>query len=427
MSEALQKLLDERSREIDLLIPQTVSSEWVVKHKFQDFTRLVRDAEFEISLDQASQIFELMDRLENVGHLAVSDKDWMLGTLLLQIKDEDTERTGIADRVVIDAVDASARRIKEKHNQPVIAGSKLFDFAAFNAQFLGDQALYVLFAHSRDMTRFVDEDGRENKFLLDCSSGVVQSYHPANMALTSMLALNIGPYEDSVDWSRLSDDTPEKRYFLRFLDQLSRISELGISVKPNTTDILQISGLVKRLIQLESDPHFDDQTKLAIQKAIHDVFGLFRPDGDPPAPQDNLFKYPIKPRTIAKVKHKWFAGGLYTDFISDVSRNLSELVGATKGTVYEADASSFISNIFLHAAQAHGPLQKEAKVDNQSFLRETAKHCKEFLAGENPLKGLKKDERLAVLNAVEDPSMRKNLLSRYKSDKGQALMSDLGI
>lgn len=425
MSPYLQKMIDDEVANTNERLKTCDLKGWKIKHGFQDFARKVLDADFEIAPVQAQQILDLMDLLGGHQQIMDSDRSWMLGTLLRKLRGREADQAQVFNRVLTDSVNLSIARIEEKEQNPVVGGRKLFEFFAYHAKALSDDTFKLVFDHSRILTRFCGDDDSRHNLLFDCSNEFFQQLHPSNHALMHLIALYVDDYENLIDWNGYTKPGYKTDRLHDLMGFLQRAHGLGVKVQMHAADVLLISGFAKNLMAIEQPA--GPVKRDALIETVKALLEMVTPDEGLQALSANLFKYPVRPKVVFKTKQTWLVGQFCPDFHKDMAKSFSDLASTSGAEVIKPQINAFIGHVFLSAAQAYKPMESNRQFNGAWFLREVAGLCRETLVGGNPLKGLKKEERLAVLEAVTDIELKRQLLNKYKAEKGQVLMHDLGL
>jgi hypothetical protein len=426
MNPYLQIHIDEQFAKAHAWIASEEKGARTLLNSFQDFAHKVRDFQYDIGVGQATQILELMVLLDQHDQASSSGKYWMLGALVRKIRETDEPNTEVLSTILMESVAVSLARIEEKEQYPVVAGRELFEYFAFHAEKLSDEAFKVLFDNSRVLTRFSGDDGARHNLLFDCTMEFFQSQNPTNHALMSLVSLHVESHEDYFDLiDVVSQDDYRKDHLLRALAQLRRAHEIGVKLQMHVPDVLFVSGLVRRLMQVEQDAAAESAGVYA--QTAKALLEMVTPDQAVPAITNNLFKYPVRSKVVNSLKRDWLLGMFKKDVHQDIGAGLKALASLPNLAAIESQVKAFACHVFLSAAQAHHPLAKETQWDNKPYLREWVPLCRELLLGSNPLKGMKPSERLVVVDVIQDKALKHHLLKQYKADKGPRLMEELGM
>jgi hypothetical protein len=426
MNPYLQQNIDDQFAKAHAWIANEQRGARTLRDSFQDFAHKVRDFQYDITLGQAGQILDLIALLDQHGQSSNSGKYWMLGALVRKIREVDEPDAGVLSRILIESVSVSLAMIEDKEQFSVVAGRTLFEYFAFHAEKLSDEAFKVLFDNSRVLTRFAGEDESSHNLLFDCSMEYFQSLNPTNHALMSLVSLHVESHEKYIDLEEiLLEDSYKKRHLLLALSQIRRAHELGVKIQMHAPDVLFVSGFARRLMQVDQKVGAENASLLeATAKALLE---MVTPDQAVPAITNNLFKYPVRSKIVLSAKHDWLLGMFKKPFHEDIGKSLNALRSLNNLGAIEPQVTAFASHVFLSGAQAHHHLAKATLWDNKPYLREWLPHAETMLLGNNPLKGLKATERLVVLDVVKDKALKHHLLQQYKADKGPRLMEELGL
>lgn len=422
----LQIKIDEQFAKAYVWIANEARGKQTLLDSFRDFAGMVRDFEVDISLQEARQLMDLMSLLDKHQQTSTSSKYWLLGALIRRIRQDDGNESVLLSQILTEAVAVSLARIDENEQYPVVAGRKLFEYFAYHAENLSDEAFKLLFDHSRVLTRFAGDEETTHNLLFDCTMEYFQTLNPTNHALMSLVGLHIDSHEKYIDLeASLLEDNYLKSHLLLALAQIRRAHELGVKIQMHVPDVLFVSGFAKRLMQVDQRVGVENMSLLeATAKALLE---MVTPDQAVPSVTNNLFRYPVKRKIVHTIKRDWLLGMFMKDVHQDISKSLNALKSLNNFVAIESQANAFAGHVFLSGAQAHHSLIKSEIWNNKPFLREWLPHCQTLLNGDNPLKGLKASERLVVLDVIEDQALKRSILKQYKADKAPRLMEELGL
>lgn len=426
MSQYLQTLIDEEVAKVSQLLTQD-RDHYTIKHSFQDFARKVRDGEFKIPPAQIEQIFGLMDLLQAHGEIQQSDRRWMLGTFALQAAVGEGEDPAILSRVVIDSVNLSLYGIEDKLQTAVVGGRELFEFFGSHAAILTDEAFRAVMDNSVMLTRYAGQEARQHNLLFDCTQPFFQGRFPANHAFTSLISEQTDSYEDQIAWrDDYGQGGSQAGRLDGLLDQITRAHSLGVKVVPHIADTLLYLGLSAKLQSIRDSG--DSAYAVKIDSTVRALLEMVTPEG-PQSITSNMLRFPGRAVTLesSSKKSSWLFKEFCQGYHDDLTTSLTNLSEAELDPSVRKAVEKLASFILISSAQAQKALLKESAYDNGPFIRQTLEIFPGFLQGENPLLGLKKEERLAILEAITDLDTKRQLLKKYKSDKGQVLMHDLGM
>lgn len=428
MSQYLQILIDEEVAKVAELLTQE-RDHYTVKHSFQDFARKVRDGEFKIPPAQIEQIFKLMDLLRDHGEIQQADRRWMLGTFALQAALDEGDDPTILSRVVIDSVNLSLYGIEDKLQTAVVGGRDLFEFFGEHSSVLSNEAFKAVLDNSVMLTRYAGQESRQHNLLFGCNQSFFQERCPANHAFTALISEHTDSYEEHIVWDKdYGQGGSQAERLELLLSEIRRAHSLGVKVVPHHADALLYLGLSANLLSIRNTGDSDYAAK--IDSTICALLEMTTPDG-PLAITNNLFRFPGRVVTLetsaSKVKSAWLFKDHCKGYHSDLIGSLKSVFGADLDPRVRAAVDKFAGHILICSAQAQKNLHKDSSYDNGRFIQEVLEQIPGFLQGDNPLHGLKKEERLAILEAISDLSTKRQLLKKYKSDKGQVLMHDLGM
>jgi hypothetical protein len=426
----LQIKIDEQFAKAHAWIANEARGKDTLKDRFSDFACQVRDFDTDISLQEAQQLMDLMSLLDEHQQTSTSSKYWVLGAMVRRIRDGDKNDSALLSQILTEAVNVSLARVDEKERYPVVAGRKFFDYFACHVEKFTDEAFKLVFDHSRVLTRFTGEEKTSHNLLFDCTSdsfhATFQENHPANHALMCLLQIHVENHED---WFDLDDivqhvDYRKKHMVLAFA-QIQRAHELGVKLHMHVPDVLLVSGLARRLMKVEQN--VDNDTPGLFAETAKALLEMATPAGAVPAIADNLFRHPVRPRQEEMGKFIWLEGKYQHGFHRDVTKSLEALQSMNNLSAIEPQVKAFIGHVFFSAVQAQDKLKKSGFNDNGPYLKVWSGWCSELLSGDNPLKGLKATERVVVLNAIQDTPLKRQLLKKYKAERGEVLMDELGL
>lgn len=428
MSDYLQTLIDEVTAKVQKLFASD-RGQWSIKHSFQDFARVLRDSECAIRPAHLAQIFDLMDMLQSKDEILEADRHWILGTFALQAALEEGDDPSLFSRVVLDSVRLSLKSIEAKTSSPVVGSRAFFSFFGQHASVLSDEAFKAVMDNSVMLTRYAGRETSEHNLLFGCSDQYFQENVPANRALSGLMAHYTYDHEDSIDWrDDYGQDGPYAQNLVQLQQQLLRAHALGVKIVPHQADALLVMGFAENLLSIRDQG--DATHSGLIDQTITALFNMVVLEGSQPI-TNNMFKSPGQQRQIktssATIKFNWLFPSFCAGFHSDIKRSLARLNEQTLVPEVRRALDAFAGHVLRSSAQAQAPLLKNSRFDNSAFIRDILVEFPGFLQGDNPLQGLQKTERLAILEAVTDVSVKRQLLKQYKSDKGQVLMSDLGM
>ena len=427
MSQYLQSMIDEQIAGAHDFLESGDPNYWTLKHRFSDFAAKLRDGDFEVAPSQVIQLFELMDLLTAHDHILESDRTWVLSTLIKKASLDECDDTAIINRILIASVNHSLSLIEQKVDRPVVASRELFGFFASHAKVMSDEAFKLLLDHSVILTRYAGRTTNQHNLLFGSTDRLFQQETPANLAFTSLISHHLGNYEHEIKWADLPGSSSyHEKELSELLRQLNRAGSLGVHVSMHQSDALLMVGLAANLLLSDTKGAHPDHDRAAHEAAIN-VLKMATPPGPLPL-SENLFRFPGRPFINSfKKKTTWMYEEFCEKFHQDLLFSLTKFSEAPLADEVREAFSDFSGSILISAAQAQKNLAKVSGYKNASFLHEMAGLCSQTLEGPNPLRGLNKDERLAVIDSVQEMSVKRQLLSKYKSDKGQALMNDLGM
>lgn len=425
-SSYLQIKIDEQFAKAQAWIANEARGKQTLLDGFRDFACQVRDFDTDISLVEAQQIMDLMSLLDKHQQTSTSSKYWTLGAVVRKIRKGDENDSTLLSQILTEAVSVSLARVEEKEQYPVVAGRKLFEYFAYHAENLSDEAFKLVFDHSRVLTRFAGEEATTHNLLFDCTMEYFQTTNPTNYALMSLVSLHVDSHEKYIDLEAiLLEDNYLKRHLLLALAQIRRAHELGVKIQMHAPDVLFVSGLARRLMQVDQRVGAEN-TSLLVETAKA-LLEMVTPDQAVPAITNNLFKYPVRAKTVNTLKRDWLLGMFKKDVHQDFGNSLKALRSLSNLGAIASQVDAFVAHVFLSGAQAHSHLAKDVMWDNKPYLREWSQHCQTMLSGINPLKGLKASERLVVIDVIQDKTLKHHILKQYKADKGPRLMEELGL
>lgn len=428
MSQHLQPIIDEQVRKINELLRTGVPAGHRIITHFQDFYRLVDDGDFEMTASQASQILDLVDLLKQHGQMGDYYERAALGVIVQSLDFTEDQNATVLDRLFLDAIAVSLRNIEAKEEFSVPGGRDLFLLFSSHSHFLSDEAFAAVLNHSPALTRYAGGQNDQNNLLFGCTNSYFQQECPTNYALLHLVEHHTERFEESIDWWK--DYGYAGKYVKRLgelQDVIARVDDLGIKITLHHADALFITGLSERLLSIRFKgglPEYED----ALIGTVASLMRITTPVRGAQPLSDNLFRFHGRPYTNSfKEKTTWLNKGFCEEFHQDLLDNLASLDPKSLPQAVREAFDLFARNILLNAAQAKAGLMKQSDFDNTSFIQSMIGYCKATLEGENPLAGLMKADRLAILEAVDDKELKRDLLKKYKSDKGQVLMHDLGM
>lgn len=428
MSNFLQILIDEEAAKIHDFLSSLASNNRDDLHNFFNFARAVRDSQCEIRPAHMVQILDLMDSLQAHGKILDSHRHWTLATFALKAALEDGDDPAILSRVVLESVKLSLSGIAEKLSNPVVGDRDFFRFFAENSSVLSDDAYRAVWDNSVILTRYCAHDTSRHNLLFGSTNTYFQESIAANRALSGLIANYSYDHEAYIDWSEFGQASVDAERLIALEEQILRAHAAGVRIVPHQSDALLILGFAENLLGIRSMG--DSRHAEAIDHTITALFDIVRLDGSQPL-GNNLFRCSGRPRTLQtsgqNPASNWLFQLFCSDFHSDLLRSMSRLKGQELAPSVKLSLQLFAGQVLRSSAQANAPLFKESNFDNKGFISDVIAEFPSSLSGENPLQGLKKVERLAILEAVTDVDIKRQLLKKYKSEKGHVLMHDLGM
>lgn len=427
MSQHFQVIIDREAGKITEMLKAGAPTGYKVINTFQDFYRLVDNCGFEIELIHASQILDLMDSIKQHGKMSDYHEAAALGVLVSHLVYTDGQDATILNRLIIDSVAVSLRNIEAKEQYPVAGGRFLFEFFAMHASVLSDEAFKTLFDNSVPLTRYAGSETSQNNLLFGCTNSYFQQECPANCALSHLVAYHTDMFEEEINWWDDYGWGGKCAGRLRELqNQIARIDGLGIRLNMHHADAIFITGLSVRLLSIREKGVMPEYAE-GIEETVTTLLRMTTPDR-PQALASNLFRFHGRPYTNStKEKATWLNRRFCEEYHQDLLDNLGDLDAAIESPSIRQAFEAFSWGVLINAAQAQHNLKKDSAFDNASFLEGMTQYCNTPFEQKNPLAGLKKIERLAVLESIKDMQIKRLLLKQYKSDKGHVLTHDLGM
>lgn len=428
MSDFLQILINEESAKIHGYLNVQGQDRLRNFYNLADFARAVGDSGRELRPSHIKQIFDLMDLLQAQNVDFEPHTHWMLGTFALGAALEVGDDPEILNRVALDSVSLSLKSIDQKLSNPVVGGRDFFSFFAEHASVLSDEAFKAVWDNSVILTRYAGYEGSKHNLLFGSTGTFFQEQIPANRALTSLIAYYSYDHEAYFDWSDFGQGGVEAQRLTELHIQIQRAYAAGVRIVPHQADALLILGIAENLQGIRSMG--DSSHSAMIDQTITALFEMVRLEGPQPI-TNNLLRSPGRQRCIKTerkdYKSNWLLGMFCGDFHSDLLSSLVRLRDQDLAPSVRACLDSFAGQILRSSAQAQAPLVKQSDFDNRGFISAVMEGFPHLLRSENPLQGLQKAERLAILGCVSDPETKRQLLKTYKSDRGHVLEHDLGM